>query len=121
MRIIGLLLAIGILAITPVLGNTEILNLPSHPLCSPLSSTASLEAAELSKDWPVLRPGASPGFFAIQAGSPGGTRHGRGADGHWFRLALQEQRGVVEKGWTVRASWPANVSERSKQRSDIGG
>lgn len=114
MRTITAVLAIVVLAIAPVLGNTEILNIPSHPLCSAPSSAAHQEALEISHDWPVLLQGATPNFFAIKPHNAAKTSAAQGQQGHWFRLALPEQGGVLQKGWTIRASWPANVSGRSK-------
>lgn len=123
MRIITAVLAIIALGFAPVLGNTEILNLPSHPLCSPLSSDASQEALQISHDWPVLRPGATPNLLAIEphSAAKAGAAQGKGPEGHWFRLVLPERRGVLQKGWTIRASWPANVSGRCKQRGRVFG
>lgn len=90
----------GLLSSVSVSANTEIQNF-QRPLCVDASQDPTLGASRaLSASWPALKPSIRPSLFTVNALEDA-------AQQSWVRL---EFRNSSSNRFTIRASYPANVS-----------
>ena len=113
--------------------NTVILNFPSGIACSEQDSLVAADARRISEAWPSLSLGDErESLFTIE-GQAASSEAAGAESGYWVRVVLSRSQARLSSSlyswlpggdgpaFTIRASWPANVSLVSSPPAKAAG